>query len=421
MAERHDPLRMEYGSHDGGLRLLRQAPPASAASASITYVGPAGYGYDPAGAEGTARMVARLLTSGAGPFGRVALARELDRFGASLTSQVAPESAEVTIWGPAEEWESLLDILAHSVLRPRFDAEDIERVHRQMREGQMRELTQPGYRAERELFRAIFPRGHPYRETGWGAARSIARIDRDRLLRFHRGHFTGEGGMLVATVPASLRRFEAVSARRFKHFANARPPVPLAAPPVTGKRLVREIDMPGRPQTEVHVGGPSIPRSDEHFPAAFLANEVLGGRPMLARLFQKVRERAGLAYHASSDLEAMRLGGYWIAQAGTNPGSARRVERLLIGEIDRMREETVRARELDQIRESVIGEMALALETTSTAHELAVDLAYHDLPGDYWIGWPSVLRALRPPAIQAAAGIALDSRRAVTVLAGTVG
>ncbi|MFZ0699529.1 MAG: pitrilysin family protein [Thermoplasmata archaeon] len=418
MTERANPLRMEYGTHDAGLRLLRQSPPAGAASASITYVGPAGYGFDPPGGEGIARMVARLATSAAGPFGRVALARELDRAGATLTAQIAPESAEITIWGPATDWESLLELLSHAILRPRFDEEDIERVQRQLRESQLRELTQPDHRAERELLRTIFPGGHPYRETGWGSARSVGRIDRRRLVRFHREHYTADGGMLVATVPAALKRLERACAQRLGHFARARAPSPLRPRPVPGRRVIREIEMPGRSQTEVHTGGPSIARREELFPAAFLANEVLGGRPLLSRLFQKIRERAGLAYHASSDLEAMRLGGYWTAQAGTNPENARRVEKLLIGEVDRMQEELVRPRELDQIRESAIGEMALSLETTSTAHELAIDLAYHDLPPDYWLRWPSTLRAVRPPSIRDAAAVAIDGRRAATVLAG---
>lgn len=421
MAERHDPLSMEYGTHDAGLRLLRQAPPASAASASITYVGPAGHGFDPAGGEGIARMVARLVTSGGGPFGRVALARKLDRGGATLTSQVAPESAEVTIWGPAGEWESLLELLAHVVLRPRFDQEDIRRVHRQMREGQLREMTQPAHRAERELFRTVFPPGHPYRETGWGNARSIGRIDRGRLIRFHRAHYTGDGGVLVATVPASLSRLERAGARCFGSFAETHAPRPLRPGPVPGRRVTREIEMKGRSQTEVRIGGPSVARRDERFPAAYLANEILGGRPLLSRLFQGVRERAGLAYYASSELEAMALGGYWVAQAGTSPKSARRVAKLMEAEVGRMREGAVRPRDLHQIRESVIGELALSLETTSTAHDLAVDLGYHELPADFLLRWPATLRALRPRDIQEASEVALDERRGATILAGPLG
>jgi predicted Zn-dependent peptidase len=72
------------------------------------------------------------------------------------------------------------------------------------------------------------------------------------------------------------------------------------------------------------------------------------------------------------------------------------------------------------VRESAIGEMPLALESTADAHELAVEVAYQRLPGDYLSRWPGVLRAVRPAEVRAAAERAMDRRHAVTVLAGPV-
>ena len=168
MSERTDPLRVEYAEGPSGLRVVRQAPPAGSASFSATFVAPAGWAHDPAGAEGTARISNHLVTSGVGRRNRLELARFLDRAGATLTPQVDPESAEVTVWGPASDWEALLGILADTVLRPRFEEADLRRVRRQLLERQMRELTQPASRAEREMTQAIFPTGHLYRETAVG-------------------------------------------------------------------------------------------------------------------------------------------------------------------------------------------------------------------------------------------------------------
>ncbi|HTT15743.1 MAG TPA: hypothetical protein VMH49_00065, partial [Thermoplasmata archaeon] len=81
MAEEYPPLRIEYLEPVDGLRLVRQSPPRSAASFAATYVGPAGWAYDPRGAEGMSRLVSQLVTSAAGPYGRVELARRLDRAG----------------------------------------------------------------------------------------------------------------------------------------------------------------------------------------------------------------------------------------------------------------------------------------------------------------------------------------------------
>ncbi len=420
MTEPTDPLRVEYLSPVEGLEVVRQSPPPGAASFSATYVGPAGWGFDPDGREGSARLVNQLVTSAAGRYDRVELARELDRLGATLSRQCAPESAEVTVWGPASEWERLTSILADVVLRPRFDPSDVSRARRQMRERQLREATQPASRAERELLHAIFPPDHPYRETGLGSPRSLVRLSRTDLVRFHREHYTSGDARLVLTTPARSPAVERVARRLFRGFENTRS-VALSVPPASRPRTTeRSVNLPGRSQVEVRVGGASISRTAPEYPAAFLANEVLGGRPLLSRLFQRVRERGGLAYHASSELEAMRFGGYWIAQAGSGADRWRRVVPMLRQEVDRLRNETVGTPELERTRQSVIGEIPLALESTAEAHELAVEVAYYRLPSDYWLTWPARLKAVRPSEVRQAAAIALDRRSSVTVFAGPV-
>jgi zinc protease len=418
MRDSSDPLRLEYGREVDGLTVVRQPCPPGAASFSATYVGPAGWGFDRSGEEGTARIVNQLLLSGAGPYDRKALARRLDRAGATLSSECAPESGEVTIWGPAEDWEKLLALLAEVVLRPRFASDDLRRVQRQLSERQMRELSQPAGRADRELFRATYPEDHPYRTVGLGDPRSIARVRPEKVRAFHRSHYTSGDAVLVVTAPARLSAIEADARRLFSGFAQDHGPTlrfprvrPRAARTVT-------VELSGRSQVEVRVGGDSFPRADPRYPAAFLANEILGGRAQLSRLFQRIRERGGLVYHASSELEAMRFGGYWMVGAGTGPERWEKVVRLLSKELERLERAEVAPAELREIRESAIGEIPLALESTADAHELAVEVAYHRLPGDHLARWPALLRSVRPSEVRAAAEEAMDRRRAVTVVAG---
>jgi zinc protease len=77
--------------------------------------------------------------------------------------------------------------------------------------------------------------------------------------------------------------------------------------------------------------------------------------------------------------------------------------------------------ELSSVRESAIGELPLSLETTAEAHALAVEAAYHDLPADYWLTWPSRLRAVSAEEVRRAAETAFDRNRSVTVVTGPVG
>ncbi|HXQ48745.1 MAG TPA: pitrilysin family protein [Thermoplasmata archaeon] len=421
MTNANDPLRIEYAEGPSGLRIARQSPPPGAVTFSATYVGPAGWAYDAPNQEGIARLTTHLLTSGAGARDRIALARFLDRAGGTLTAQCDPESADVTVWGPSSSAPALLGVLADAVQRPRFEASDLARVRRQMFERQLRELAQPGSRANRELHLTIFPRHHPYRTTGMGDHRSVGRLRSTDLSRFHARHFTGDGGLLVVTTATSARSLVRMVRRLFADLPSA-PPPPLTLPKAAGgppKDVT--IDLPGHRQVEVRIGGSSIARSDPSYPAAYLADEVLGGATLLSRLFTRVRSKGGLAYHASSHLEAMRYGGYWVAQAGTGTERWRRVVPMLRQEVARIAGESIPSSELDLVRESRLGEVALALESTSDAHELALDVAYYGLAEDHWVTWPSVLRSLSPAEVRRAAEVALDRRRSATVVVGPVG
>lgn len=413
-----DPLVIQYGEEVRGLGVVRQASPPGAASFSATYLGPAGWGFDPAGEAAVARAVNALLSSGAGRYDRVALARRLDRAGATLTTECAPESAEVTIWGPSANWEELLALLADVVLRPRLAEEDLVRVRRQLAERQLREMTQPANRAARELLRGVYPEGHPYRTSGLGDERSLARLTPERVRRFHRTHYTSGEGLLVVTAPVSLAAVDSAARRFFSDFAEERAPA-LRLPAVRPRvHPTTTVELKGRSQVEIRIGGDSIARSDPAYPAAYLANEILGGRAQLSRLFQEIRERGGMVYHASSRLEAMRFGGYWTVGAGTAAEHWKKVVPMLGKELARIDRSEVTSAELNEIRESAIGEIPLALESTSEAHELAVDVAYHRLPGDYWMQWKKTLRGVRAREVRNAAELAMDRRTAVTVLAG---
>ncbi len=398
---------------------MLQAAPAGAPSFSATLIAPAGWGYDPPGAEGLAVLASRLSVQSTDRHPRKELARLLDRYSATLTSHTDPESAEVTVWGPQDAWEPLLELLADAILRPAFAEAEVARVRQQLRERQLREAAQPDLRSRRELLGDLFPRGHPYRSTGLGRASSLRRLTRDAVRRFHRDHFLSRSSAIVVTssVPPSAvrRRVDRILSDGSLRAPPADPPLP-ERPASSPDR--RDIVIAGQSQVEVRVGGPSVPRSDARYLPLLLANEVLGGRPLLSRLFQGIRERMGLAYHASSELEAMRWGGYWQARAGTHPSSRDRVANALRAEVRRLSDESIPSSELGRIRESLLASMPLALETTADVHELAAEVAYYRLPTDYYLTWPERLRAVRPREIRDAAAAAWSPARMRTVTVG---
>jgi zinc protease len=418
--ERRSPLHLERTTLPNGTELVTQPAPPTAASFAVSYLAPAGWAYDPPHREGLSLLVSEVSVSGAGRRGRAEVARMLDRYGATLTSQCHPECSELTLWGPQAHWETLLPLLTDAILTPTFDPREIGRVQRQMLERQLRETTQPDRRAEKVLLQRIFPSGHPYRETGLGTERTVRRLKRADLLRFHRDRqHAGPGVVAVTGLPPdgsferAWRRLITLEARP----SNPAPPIPREG---RYPKAVERIEVPGGSQVEIRLGGPAIARNHPLYPAAFLANEVLGGRATLSRMFQELRERRGLVYNAGSEVEAMTWGGYWMAEAGTEPKNVDRVESILRRLLRTMTEREVPAPELERIRTSAIGSLALELESTSDAHELAIDVAYHHLPTDFYEAWAGALRSLTARDVRDAARAVFDPDRSATVIAGAL-
>lgn len=403
MSPRPDPLLLEREVLDNGTVLVTQPSPSGSVTFAASWFLDAGSARDPPGKEGVASLVGRLLTLGTRHRPKRVLAQELDRMAATLSSGASWEGVEVEISGPADLWSRLLEILHEAVTVPSLEGDEFARLRREAAETLLREKTQPGDRAERAFLASLFPPGHPYLRHPLGTERSLARLKRDDATRFHHQLFTPRGSRLVITTqvpgPELLRVVQRTFGAMVGPPPQSRPTIPA---PLKAKGPLY-IPIAGTSQAEVLVGGHGVARHHEDFPALVMANEVLGGRPMLSRLFQVVREERGLAYSAGSELEALLWDGLWNAEAGTDPGHVAQVESLLDREVRRLAEVTLAPSELDRIRESLLGSAPLYLETTNSAHSLAVEVADFDLPLDHFRRWPETLRALTPRQVREAA------------------
>ena len=398
-----NPLILRRVDWGGPMDLVIQWAPQSSLSFAASWIAPAGSAFDPPGREGTSLALGRLLSAGTLRRDKQALARDLDRLAAAISVDADWESVEVEVSGPASAWRELLGLLSEVIREPALRPEELRRVCREGQEALLRESTEPGPRAERVFLETVFPRGHPYHRNPLGTPRSLERLRPETVQRFHERHYTPRGSLLVVTTDRTETELLPVIRKMFGDWEGPPPPPPPPLPPPDRReRDPVYAPLEGTSQVEVIVGGPSPPRAHPDYPALFLADEVLGGRPLLSRLFQKVRERDALAYSTGSELEALRWSGIFTAEAGTSPSTAGRVAGILRDEIRRLAEERIPRDELQRIRESFLGSIPLSLETAVAAHGLATTVAAYDLPLDFHVTWPARIRSLSPSDIREA-------------------
>ena len=84
--------------------------------------------------------------------------------------------------------------------------------------------------------------------------------------------------------------------------------------------ITDSVTIPGKSQADLVIGAAGPNRKAEDYLAASLGNNILGQFGLMGRIGEVVREKAGLAYYADSNLGGGVGPGPWSISAGHRPG-----------------------------------------------------------------------------------------------------
>ena len=116
------------------------------------------------------------------------------------------------------------------------------------------------------------------------------------------------------------------------------------------------------------MGTPAPAYADRQVPAAWLLSVVLGGG-VSSRLWRRVRERHGLAYHVGAGLTLHRDGGMALIEAATAPKKLPKLVRATGAVLRELRNTGITRAELRRAKDQVRAEIAMSLESTSSRRE----------------------------------------------------
>jgi len=139
---------------------------------------------------------------------------------------------------------------------------------------------------------------------------------------------------------------------------------------------------------------------------------------LYGRIGEKVREKGGLAYYSYSRVEGGLGPGAWNVVVGVDPANVDKAIPLIQGEIKRMRETKVTAKELKDNKSYSIGSMPLSLETNDGVAGIILDMELYGLGLDYLIRYPDLINSITAARIQAAAQKYLDPDNFALAVAG---
>jgi predicted Zn-dependent peptidase len=311
--------------------------------------------------NGISHFIEHMLFKGTQRRSARQIAKEIDAVGGILNAFTSKEFSSFYAKVMAEHLPVALDLLFDLYLNSLFAAEELEKERQVIvQEINMVEDTPDEY--IHDLFSQSFWPHHPLGLPILGRLNTISRMDRRTLKGFFLKHYLQIPPIIVAAgklkhedllrpVQGALRKIRPRPKERKIH-----PPRPHPQIQVKNKQLE---------QVHLLLGTQGFSVVHPRRYAFTILNTILGGG-MSSRLFQEVREKRGLAYSvysfASSFVDSGLLGVY----VGTGDHTLNRVLQVILREMKRLAENSIRPKELRSAKEQLKGNLLLSLESTDS-------------------------------------------------------
>jgi predicted Zn-dependent peptidase len=398
--------RYETVTLPGGFRLAVATLPDSECAALSIHLG-AGSRDDPAGQSGLAHFVEHMVFKGTARRDARAISMETEDAGASLNACTSEDNITYEARGDAETLPLLADVLADLVWQAVFPEAEIPLERDVIGEEIVMYRESPSDHIGDLISSALWS-PHPVGDSIAGTEQSIARIDRAALAGFRDVQHFRKDTVIAVAGPFTLDQAAAIllphlPGSREIHAGLALDPAALAAP-------LHLTDRRDTEQLQLALGFRTPGRRDPRRHALRLLAMILG-ESASSRLFQELREKRGLCYQISCDVNLFAEAGSLEIHAGLDPDSREESLDCIRRELDDLRRRGPRADELARAKRLAVSQTKMAMESTAAHASWAGDclLQYDQLvpPEQIRIEWDKVTA----DEIQAIACEVLDESR----------
>lgn len=364
-----------------GLTLLAAHVPGRALLAAQLVL-PGGAASEPAELAGVTALTGRALSEGTERHDALEFIEAAERLGAELHAEASWEALSCSLEVPKSRFGPALALLAEMALEPRFPPDEVARLREERLNDLLQARADPRRRAERVFPETIYAPDSAYSRPLGGIDETVRPIERDAVAERHTELLReGPPTLVVAGDLAGLELASLVE-ERFAAWRAAvgRPEDADARPHPDGPRVVL-VDRPGSPQSELRIGHIGLPRRTPDFHALSVLNALLGGT-FGSRLNRLLREELGYTYGIHSSFEMRRSAGPFAVRTGVETAVTVSAIVETLGVLRRIREAEVEPRELQVVRDYLVGVFPLRFEGAAPVANALAGLAIFELPDD---------------------------------------
>jgi zinc protease len=319
---------------------------------------------------GLTAITAEMLLRGTKDRGREEIAQAMDQLGMQSIAGANRNYASLNVEFLAKDVAPAFALLEEILLRPAFDAKEIQSLLSQRLDGAKSLKDQPQRAIDGYYRRFFYGKDHPYAALPEGDEVSLRKIQPADVAESWQKNYVGknlvvvitgdfESGAMKARARELFGKFPAGAAYEWKK---------VAARKAGGEARLLLVDIPGSAQTHFLIGQPGLDRASGDRTIVGLVNTLFGGR-FTSMLNDALRVDSGLTYGAVSIVEQERLPGSIFIRTFTKTESTEAAMDLALKQIDKLRTGGVNAEQLASAKAYVKGEYPT--QNLETAMQLA--------------------------------------------------
>ena len=376
------PQRSTLSSGTGVLSIHRSQLPLVAVGLVI----PAGSTADKPDMPGIGFLAGNALMEGTQKLGRDDFAEAFESMGSHLAIQTGREHTVLAYGCMKEHWQSALSLLVEVLREPGFPVDGVARVLRDHNTALKRIADDPVSISERLVRSRLFGSGTPYGHPISGTEESVARIQQDDLVSFHRSGALAGIDQMTLIVVGDVREEEILEVAdpifvseptrlREQHTEQ------LKATP--NDSTIWLVDKPGAAQSVIRMAS-ALPLSRLHsdYGAMVVANYILGG-DFSSRLNMNLREDKGYTYGYRSSIDWYKAGAAMIVGGSVHSAATTSALNETLKELtDLLDSRLISAKELSDAQASLVRGFPASFETSGHIAGRLEDLVSYGLGDD---------------------------------------
>ena len=330
----------------------------------------------------TADFTALMLKEGAENMDSGQIAEKLDYYGAWLQTHVTQQCTYITLYSLTKFFTETLSVLGAIIKNPIFPEKEFETLLQNRKRQFLIDSDKVQYLAARGIAQAIFGRNHPY-------GRKINKEDFDTLstfdLRKRYDEYFRSGNVKVSLfgniTEEMLKQVETCFGSSVWGKQIKNPEKAFAFQPEKEKRIT--IPKPDAVQCGICVGKQIITRKHPDFHALYVLNALFGGY-FGSRLMSNIREDKGYTYGIHSFITSYRDAGYLNISTQTGTEYSEAVIKEIYTETDKLRETLISVKELQTVRNYILGELARKFDDPFSQAEIYLNLTEFGLDKNFY-------------------------------------